>query len=80
MLIFFYDILIYSNNVQDHVYHTKLVFEILRRNQLYAKWSKCRIRVEEVEYLGHVLAKGVATDPNKIQVITEWPVPKTLKP
>ena len=79
-MIFFDDILIYSPEIQSHIQHTRLVFETLRRNQLYAKWSKCRIGVEEVEYLGHVVsAKRVAVDFKKIQAIVEWPSTKNFE-
>ena len=58
----------------------KLVFDVLRINQLYAKKSKCKFGVPKVEYLGHVIsANGVSVDYKKIQAIIEWPVPKSLK-
>jgi len=56
-----------------------MVFETLLTNQLYAKWSKCRFGVEEVDCLGHIVsAQGVSVDPSKIQTVLAWPVPKTL--
>ena len=80
VLIFFDDILVYSNNLQDHLQPAERVSEILKSNQLYAKKSKCKFGVEEVEYLGHVISKkGVSVDYQKIQAVIEWPIPKTLK-
>jgi len=79
-LYFFDDILVYSTNLQDHVQHVQLVFEVLRSNQLYAKRSACKIGVHEVEYLGHVLfANGVSVDHKKIQAVIEWAAPHPLK-
>lgn len=49
-------------------------------HQLYAKMSKCAFGVPTVEYLGHVIsAQGVATDPKKIQIVQQWPIPRNLK-
>ena len=61
VLIFFDDILIYSISLQDHLKHVRIVFDILKKNQLFAKRSKCQFGVPEVAYLGHVVsAQGVA--------------------
>jgi hypothetical protein len=57
-----------------------MVLQTLADHQLYAKMSKCVFVASEVEYLGHIIyGEGVQTDPKKIEVMTEWPVPKTLK-
>ena len=47
---------------------------------MYAKHSKCLFGVKEVEYLGHIVShEGVKVDPNKIKVMMDWMIPKTLK-
>nr|GEU44744.1 retrovirus-related Pol polyprotein from transposon 17.6 [Tanacetum cinerariifolium] len=80
VLVFFNDILIYSQIVEDHVLHLKAVLEIMRHHKLFAKKSKCVFGTENVEYLGYVIsAKGVATDPSKVEVMSQWPVPTNLK-
>ena len=57
------------------------MLKLLQEKQLYAKTSKCLFRVEEVEYLGHIVSQeGVKVDPKKIKAIKEWKVPTTLKP
>uniref|UniRef100_A0A8R7UZR4 Reverse transcriptase domain-containing protein n=1 Tax=Triticum urartu TaxID=4572 RepID=A0A8R7UZR4_TRIUA len=72
VLVFFDDILIFSKTLKEHLEHIKLVLELLRKHQLYAKMSKCVFVAPQVEYLGHVIsAKGVATDPQKISTIAE---------
>ncbi|KAL4347374.1 hypothetical protein GQ457_17G020990 [Hibiscus cannabinus] len=80
VLVFFDDILIYSVSMQDHYKHLRTVLGILRDNQLFAKRSKCFFGQPKVEYLGHVISKqGVATDPDKIEAMRNWPLPTSLK-
>jgi hypothetical protein len=77
--ILFDDILVYSKNMEEHADHLKQVPQILRDNSLAAKRSKCIFATDKVEYLGHVItARGVATDPAKIQAIKDWTIPKAI--
>jgi hypothetical protein len=78
VLVFNDDILIYSKNREDHEEHIKLVLQVLREHQLYAKFSKCDFFQKQVHYLGHVISKGVAVDPDKIKSIMDWPTPKDV--
>eukprot|EP00253_Pinus_taeda_P022101 PITA_22101 len=79
VLIFIYDILIYSRTIEEHYEHLRMVLQTLREHQLYAKFSKCDFFKEEIQYLGHVITKdGIAVDPEKIKAIMEWPVPKDV--
>jgi hypothetical protein len=56
------------------------VLQLLKEQQLYAKPSKCLFAVKEVEYLGHIIShEGVKVDPNKINAMMDWMIPKTLK-
>lgn len=76
----FYDILVYSSSLEDHLSPLKQVLENIMKNQLYAKMLKCRFGVHEVEYLGHVVSREeVKTDPNRVASMIDWPVPTTLK-
>jgi hypothetical protein len=51
----------------------------LREHQLYAKFSKCTLWLEEIQFLGHVLSsKGIAVDRSKIKDILEWNSPTTV--
>jgi len=80
VLVFFDDILIYSHSLESHLLHLRTVFNILREHGLFVKKSKYSFGQSEVEYLGHIISQmGVAVDPSKIQVMTDWPIPKSIK-
>jgi hypothetical protein len=67
-VVFIDDILIFSKMEEEHVVHLRLVLEKLRAHQLHAKFSKCKFRITEVAFLGHVIsARGVSVDPNKVK-------------
>lgn len=77
---FFNDILVYSPSLQDHVSHLCQVFEAVRKNHLFLTEAKCHFSTTKVKYLGHFITKeGVSTNPVKITVVSNWPVPKTVK-
>jgi hypothetical protein len=79
VLVFIDDILIYSKNREEHEEHLRLVLQVLREHQLYAKFNKCDFFEKQIHYLGHVLSKeGVAVDLDKIRSIMEWPTPKDV--
>src|SRR6266542_756625 len=76
VVVFIYDILVYSKNEEEHAKHLQLILERLREHQLYAKFSKCQFWLKEVSFLGHILSgKGVAVDPSKVQEVLEWKSP-----
>ena len=80
VLVFFDDILIYNRSWKDDIEHVDRVLKLVQEKQLYAKTSKCFFRVQEVEYLGHILSHdGVKVDPKKIKPIKEWKIPTTIK-
>lgn len=72
------DILVFSESLQEHKEHLRLVFDLLREHQLFAKLSKCSFAQESIDYLGHVISStGVATDVEKTQAMLNWPTPST---
>jgi hypothetical protein len=79
VLVFFDDILVYSKSEAEHCRHLAKVVHILRQNKLFAKKSKCVFAQEQIKYLGHIITeKGVATDPEKVRAVQEWPEPHTI--
>ncbi|GKD04499.1 putative reverse transcriptase domain-containing protein [Tanacetum coccineum] len=78
MIIFIDDILIYSKNKQEHKEHLKLILELLKKEELYAKLSKCEFWIPKVQFLGHVIdSEGIHVDPAKIESVKDWASPKS---
>ena len=60
--------------------HLRIVFDILKANQLRVKLEKCQFGTKEVKYLGHVFCShGVTVDPSKVEAMLTWPELETLK-
>nr|GEX63637.1 retrotransposon protein, putative, Ty3-gypsy subclass [Tanacetum cinerariifolium] len=79
MTVFIGDILIYSNSKEEHGEHLKTILELLKKEQLYAKFSKCNFWLESIQFLGHAIdSNGVHIDPMKIEAIRNWVAPTTL--
>ncbi|GKE12284.1 putative reverse transcriptase domain-containing protein, partial [Tanacetum coccineum] len=72
------DILIYSKSKEDREDHLKLVLELLKKEKLFAKFSKYEIWLQEVHFLRHVVnSSGIHVDPSKIEAVKNWKIPKT---
>ena len=52
VIVFIDDILIYSKTKEEHAEHLRIVLEILRKEKLYAKWSKCECWLEASAIFG----------------------------
>ena len=80
VVVFVDDILIYSRTWFEHLEHITAVLQLLQQHHFHVKLSKCSFAKQELCYLGHIISsKGVATDPEKVTIIQNWPSPTNLK-
>ncbi|GJX38129.1 putative reverse transcriptase domain-containing protein [Tanacetum coccineum] len=78
VIVFIDDILIYSKSKEEHEIHLRMVLELLKKEGLYAKFSKCEFWLQEVHFLGHVVNQnGIHVDPSKIEAVKNWKAPTT---
>ena len=79
VVVFVDEILIYSQLEWEHEYHLRIVLQLLRDLQLYAKFSKCEFWLTEVRFLGHVVsASGMSVDLEKVEAVMSWERPKSV--
>ena len=70
VVVFVDDILIYSQSEREHEYHLRIILQLLRDHQLYAKFSKCEFWLTKVRFLGHVVsASGVSVALEKVETM-----------
>nr|GEW77563.1 putative reverse transcriptase domain-containing protein [Tanacetum cinerariifolium] len=78
VIVFIDDILIYSKSKEEHEVHLKLILELLEKEKLFEKLSKCEFWLQEVCFFRHVVnSKGIHVDPNKIKSVKNWNPLKT---
>ncbi|GJU16072.1 putative reverse transcriptase domain-containing protein [Tanacetum coccineum] len=78
VIVFIDDILIYSKSKQEHEEHLKLILKFLKKEELYAKFSKCEFWIPKVQFLDHMIdSQIIHVDPAKIEFIKDWASPKT---
>ncbi|GJX45967.1 putative reverse transcriptase domain-containing protein, partial [Tanacetum coccineum] len=78
VIVFIDDILIYSKSKKEHEEHLRQILKFLKKEELYAKFSKCEFWIFRVQFLGHVIdCRGIHIDPAKIESIKDWASPKT---
>ncbi|GJV42988.1 putative nucleotidyltransferase, ribonuclease H [Tanacetum coccineum] len=78
VIVFIDDILIYSRDEKEHEEHLKTILELLKKEELYAKFSKCEFWIHTVKFLGHVIdSSGIHVDPTKIEAVKNWASPTT---
>ena len=70
------DILIYSQSQSDHIQYVRQVMQKLLDHQWICKLKKRDFATKSVEYLSHIVSdRRIAIDPDKMKVVTDWPVP-----
>ncbi|GJW90142.1 putative reverse transcriptase domain-containing protein, partial [Tanacetum coccineum] len=76
VIVFIDDILIYSKTKEEHEVHLKLVLKLLKKEKLYAKFSKYEFWLQEVHFLGYVVNQsGIHIDLSKIEAMKNWKAP-----
>jgi hypothetical protein len=78
VIVYLDEILIFSGTWDELVRHVKQVWDTLQREKLYVKLSKCEFGKTALVYLGHIVGgRQLKIDPSKIDVILNWPEPKS---
>jgi hypothetical protein len=79
VIVFLDDILMYSKSEEEHEQHLRMVLQVLREHQLYAKLNKCSFYQRQIHYLGHIISEeGIIMDPKKVEAIREWSAPRNV--
>ncbi|GJT64877.1 hypothetical protein Tco_1016357 [Tanacetum coccineum] len=67
-----------NQNKEKHEEHLKAILELLKKEELYTKFSKCEFWIPKVQFIGHVIdSQDIHVDPAKIESIKDWACPKT---
>nr|GEW88239.1 putative reverse transcriptase domain-containing protein [Tanacetum cinerariifolium] len=78
VIVFIDDILIYSKDEKEHEEHLRQILKLLKKEELYAKFSKCEFWILKVQFLGHVIDnQGIHMDPAMIEFVKDWTSPKS---
>jgi hypothetical protein len=79
VIVFLDDILVYSKSEKEHEHHLRLILQVPREHQLYAKLSKCYFYQKHIHYSGHIISEhGIVVDPEKIEAIRGWLTPRNV--
>nr|GEW78263.1 putative reverse transcriptase domain-containing protein [Tanacetum cinerariifolium] len=72
------DIKMFLKDEKEHEEHLKAILKLLKKEELYAKFSKCEFWIPKVQFLGHVIdSQGIHADPAKIKSVKDWESPKS---
>nr|GFA12071.1 putative reverse transcriptase domain-containing protein [Tanacetum cinerariifolium] len=67
-----------TEDEKEHEEHLKAILELLKKEELYAKFSKCEFWIPKVQFLGHVIDnQGIHVDPATIESVKDWASPKS---
>ncbi|KAK3551428.1 hypothetical protein QTP70_017324 [Hemibagrus guttatus] len=80
VIVYIDDILVYSTSMEEHVCMVRKVLCRLQQHHLYVKLEKCEFHRPTVTSLGYVISHhGVEMDVVKVQAVTEWPAPTSVR-
>eukprot|EP00253_Pinus_taeda_P021300 PITA_21300 len=79
VILYLDDILIFRKSKDEHVMHVNKLLDVLRKEQLFVKMSKCEFYKTYLVYLGHIVRGGeLKIEPSKVEVILNWPKTNTI--
>ena len=79
-LVYLDDIIVFGTSLQEHMENLRVIFERLRENNLKIQLDKSEFLRKEVAYLGHIISEeGIRPNPDKINAVKNYPIPKTAK-
>ena len=79
VLVYLDDILVFSKSWVEHVCHVMKVLDVLKKEKLYVKLSKCEIEKTSLGYLGHIVGHDqLKIDPSIVEAIVNWPKPTSV--
>ncbi|GJQ94701.1 putative reverse transcriptase domain-containing protein [Tanacetum coccineum] len=78
IIVFIDDILIYLMSKEEHEVHLKTILDLLEKEKLYSKFSKCEFWLKEGYFLGHMVNRdGIHVDPSKVESVKNWKTPES---
>ena len=78
VIVYLDDIIVFNKTWEEHSKHVKQTLDVLKKENLYVKLSKCEFGKTSLNYLGHIVGGGeLKIDPSKVEVIVNWPKPKS---
>eukprot|EP00253_Pinus_taeda_P028570 PITA_28570 len=78
LIVYLDGILVFSKTWEEHLKHVKQTLDVLKRENIYVKLSKCEFGKTSLNYLGHIVGGSeLKIDPSKVEVIVNWPKPKS---
>nr|KAJ0209857.1 hypothetical protein LSAT_V11C400214890 [Lactuca sativa] len=79
VVVYFDDMLTFSDTFGEHVNHVRQVLTVLRRDSLYVAMKKCVFIVPKFLFLGYVVSgEGIQVDESKVAAVRQWPSPTTI--
>ena len=80
IVVYFDDILVYSNNNEEDIQHLRKLFQVLTETEMYINPKKCTFLPKEIVFLGFLIKEGkIDMEPKKVEAIHTWPAPTSIK-
>ena len=80
LLVYLDDVILFSSTIDEHIERLDVVLSRLKKNGLKLRPEKCNFFQKKIKFLGHeISSSGIATDPDKIKAVVEWPTPTNVK-